>query len=84
MPFTFGLLFLAPGPNGLAGPPISCVYVKTSTKQSYRGVNPDLSLLTPEAVTADELGQYCDALCEELQQIKRQGARKYGAHRRRA
>ena len=84
MTHTFDLLFLAPGPNDLAGPPISHVYVKTSTSEAYRGVNPDLRLLTPQAVTAAELGEYIDQLCEELQEIKRKAARKYGALRRRA
>ena len=83
MPHTFDLLFLAPGPNGLPGPPISHVYVKSCTRQDYRGVNKDLMLLTPQAVSERELGEYIDAMCEELQEIKRSAARKYGALKRR-
>jgi len=76
---TFALLFLEPGPTGLAGPAVSHVYVKTSTRHEYRGINKDLILITPRAESGPELGKYIDALCAELQEIKRAAAKKYGA-----
>ena len=66
---TFALLFLAPGPNDLPGRPISHVYVESFSRQSYRGKNPNLVLITPQAVSDRELGGHIDALCEERQEI---------------
>lgn len=76
---TFALLFLQSEPTGLAGPPVSHVYVKTSTHHEYRGINEDLILITPRAESGSELAKYIDALCEELQEIKRAATKKYGA-----
>ena len=76
---TFGLLFLEPRPPDFPGPPVSHVFVKSSSRMDYRGVQKNLALLTPQAMSSNELSSYIDKMCEELQEIKRSAARKHGA-----
>lgn len=61
---------------------VARVHIKTSTGNTYRGVNPDLEYITPECVALGEFEAQIDRLQAELEAIRRKARRKFAAAKR--
>ena len=78
----FGLLFLGAPKEAIRQPAVSHVFVKHCTHGEYKGVNPELPLITPRCLSIRELETFIDHLKEELDQIKVEARKKYADYER--
>ena len=73
--YSLDLLFLD---GKETSPSIAHICVKTVTTGGYKGVNPDLPLISPQCMTYAEVVAQADRLIAELNSIKAEAKRKFG------
>ena len=79
---TFDLLFLASTPGKMRHRPIAHVYVKSSMRNDYGGKGTDKILIGAECVSLRELEREIEQLKSDLDEVKKEAARKYAAAKR--
>ena len=81
--YSLDLLFLeppSPARESESGPPISHVAVKHSTSGGYKGVSPDLELISHRCLSFAEFNAEIERLQEELETIRESARRRYESY----
>ena len=78
--YSLDLLFLeppSPAREWESGPPISHVAVRHSVSGGYKGVNPDLNLISHRCLTFAEFNAEIERLQAELETVRESARRRY-------